>query len=180
MAHLVVLSGPSGVGKSSVIGKALEEIPQTWLSVSVTTRAPRPGEQDGVNYFFVSSEQFDQMIAADELLEWAEFTGNRYGTPRAQVQERLDAGIPVLFEIEVQGAMQVREAMPTAVLVFLEPPSWQDLKTRLVGRGTESDTEVEARLNAALSELESAHLFDHVIVNDDVSRAADELVSYLR
>ena len=180
MAHLVVLSGPSGVGKSSVIGKALDEIPQTWLSVSVTTRAPRPGEQDGVNYFFVSSEQFDQMIAADELLEWAEFTGNRYGTPRAQVQERLDAGIPVLFEIEVQGAMQVREAMPTAVLVFLEPPSWQDLKTRLVGRGTESDTEVEARLNAALSELESAHLFDHVIVNDDVSRAADELVSYLR
>ncbi len=180
MAHLVVLSGPSGVGKSSVIGKALEEIPQTWLSVSVTTRAPRPGEQDGVNYFFVSSEQFDQMIAADELLEWAEFTGNRYGTPRAQVQERLDAGIPVLLEIEVQGAMQVREAMPTAVLVFLEPPSWQDLKTRLVGRGTESDTEVEARLNAALSELESAHLFDHVIVNDDVSRAADELVSYLR
>ncbi len=180
MAHLVVLSGPSGVGKSSVIGKALDEIPQTWLSVSVTTRAPRPGEQDGVNYFFVSSEQFDQMIAADELLEWAEFTGNRYGTPRAQVQERLDAGIPVLLEIEVQGAMQVREAMPTAVLVFLEPPSWQDLKTRLVGRGTESDTEVEARLNAALSELESAHLFDHVIVNDDVSRAADELVSYLR
>ena len=180
MAHLVVLSGPSGVGKSSVINRALIDIPQTWLSVSVTTRAPRPGEVHGENYFYVSDTEFDSMIAGHELLEWAEFAGNRYGTPRASVQERLDANIPVLLEIEVQGAMQVREAMPEAVLVFLEPPSWQDLKTRLIGRGTESDTEVEARLNAALAELESAHLFDHVIVNDDVSRAANELVSYLR
>lgn len=180
MAHLVVLSGPSGVGKSSVISHALGDIPETWLSVSVTTRSPRPGEVHGQNYFFVSDEEFDRMIAEHELLEWAQFAGNRYGTPRSSVQERLDANIPVLLEIEVQGAMQVREAMPEAVLVFLEPPSWQDLKTRLIGRGTESDTEVEARLNAALAELESAHLFDHVIVNDDVSRAADELVSYLR
>lgn len=180
MAHLVVLSGPSGVGKSSVIAQALVDIPQTWLSVSVTTRAPRPGEVHGENYFYVSDEEFDRMIQGHELLEWAEFAGNRYGTPRGSVQERLDADIPVLLEIEVQGAMQVREAMPEAVLVFLEPPSWQDLKTRLIGRGTETDTEVEARLNAALAELESAHLFDHIIVNDDVSRAANELVSYLR
>lgn len=180
MAHLVVLSGPSGVGKSSVIVQALTDIPETWLSVSVTTRLPRPGEVHGQNYFFVTDTEFDRMIAEHELLEWAEFAGNRYGTPRASVQEKLDSNIPVLLEIEVQGAMQVREAMPEAVLVFLEPPSWKDLKTRLIGRGTESDTEVEARLNAALAELESAHLFDHIIVNDDVSRAADELVSYLR
>ena len=180
MAHLVVLSGPSGVGKSSVISQALTEIPQTWLSVSVTTRAPRPGEVHGENYFYVSDDEFDRMVAQGELLEWAQFAGNRYGTPRKSVQERLDANIPVLLEIEVQGAMQVREAMAEAVLVFLEPPTWQDLKTRLIGRGTETDTEVEARLNAALAELESAHLFDHTIVNDDVSRAANELVSYLR
>jgi guanylate kinase len=134
----------------------------------------------GENYFYVSNDEFDRMIHEHELLEWAEFAGNRYGTPRGSVQERLDADIPVLLEIEVQGAMQVRQAMPEAVLVFLEPPSWQDLKTRLIGRGTETDTEVEARLNAALAELESAHLFDHIIVNDDVSRAANELVSYLR
>jgi len=180
VAHLVVLSGPSGVGKSSVITQALVDIPQTWLSVSVTTRTPRPGEVHGENYFYVSNDEFDRMIHEHELLEWAEFAGNRYGTPRGSVQERLDADIPVLLEIEVQGAMQVRQAMPEAVLVFLEPPSWQDLKTRLIGRGTETDTEVEARLNAALAELESAHLFDHIIVNDDVSRAANELVSYLR
>ena len=133
-AHLVVLSGPSGVGKSSVIREALKELPETWLSVSATTRAPRPGEVHGENYFYVSQAQFDEMIANGELLEWAEFAGNRYGTPRKSAEEKLANGIPVLLEIEVQGAKQVRQAMPEAVLVFLEPPAWSDLEARLAGR----------------------------------------------
>ena len=178
-AHLVVLAGPSGVGKSSVIEEALRQAPNTWLSVSATTRAPRPGEVDGVNYFYVSDEQFDQMIEENQLLEWANYAGNRYGTPRAAVEEKLSAGTPVLLEIEVQGAKQIREAMPEALLVFLEPPTWADLEARLAGRGTESQTQVQARLDAALKELESKGFFDQVIVNDEVIRAASELVQYL-
>jgi guanylate kinase len=147
--------------------------------VSATTRAPRPGEVDGVNYFYVTDEQFDQMIANNELLEWANYTNNRYGTPRKPVEEKLSAGIPVLLEIEVQGAGQIRESMPEALLVFLEPPTWADLEARLAGRGTESQTQVQARLDAALKELESKGLFDYVIVNDDVNRAAAQLVQYL-
>lgn len=180
MAHLVVLSGPSGVGKSSVIKQALKDLPETWLSVSATTRAPRPGEEHGHNYFYVSDEEFDRMIAQGELLEWASFAGNRYGTPRHAVQERLDNGIPVLLEIEVQGAMQVREAKPDAILVFLQPPSWEVLEERLRGRGTETQAQVDVRLAEARKELDSAHLFDHCIVNDDVIQAAQELVHYLR
>jgi guanylate kinase len=147
--------------------------------VSATTRAPRPGEVDGINYFYVTDEQFDQMIANNELLEWANYTNNRYGTPRKPVEEKLSAGIPVLLEIEVQGAGQIRESMPEALLVFLEPPTWADLEARLAGRGTESQTQVQARLDAALKELESKGLFDYVIVNDDVNRAAAQLVQYL-
>ena len=179
-AHLVVLAGPSGVGKSSVISQALTQAPETWLSVSATTRAPRPGEVDGVNYFFVSDEQFDEMIATEQLLEWANFAGHRYGTPRKPVDEKLAQGIPVLLEIELQGAMQIRDAMPQAVLVFLEPPTWADLEARLAARGTESQTQVQARLDAALKELESKGFFDHIIVNDEVNRAASELVQYLK
>ena len=179
-AHLVVLAGPSGVGKSSVIKEALRQAPNTWLSVSATTRAPRPGEVDGVNYFYVSDEKFDQMIEDNQLLEWANYAGNRYGTPRTAVQEKLAAGTPVLLEIEVQGAKQIREAMPEALLVFLEPPTWADLEARLAGRGTESQTQVQARLDAALKELESKGFFDEVIVNDEVNRAASELVQYFK
>jgi guanylate kinase len=179
-AHLVVLAGPSGVGKSSVIKEALRQAPNTWLSVSATTRAPRPGEVDGVNYFYVSDEKFDQMIEDNQLLEWANYAGNRYGTPRKAVQEKLAAGTPVLLEIEVQGAKQIREAMPEALLVFLEPPTWADLEARLAGRGTESQTQVQARLDAALKELESKGFFDEVIVNDEVNRAASELVQYFK
>ena len=179
MANLVVLSGPSGVGKSAIISQVLDELPDTWLSVSATTRTPRPGEVDGVNYFFRSQQEFDDLITQGELLEWAQFAGNRYGTPRRAVQERLDAGIPVLLEIEVQGAMQVRAAMPEVILVFLKPPSWEELESRLVGRGTETPEQVAIRLETARSELESVDFFDHVVVNDDVSRAALELVSYL-
>lgn len=178
--HLVVLSGPSGVGKSSVIQAALKELPQTWLSVSATTREPRPGEVHGVNYFYVSDEEFDQMIDEGNLLEWAEFAGNRYGTPRGPVEERLSADIPVLLEIEVQGAKQVRESMPDAVLLFLSPPSWDDLESRLAGRGTETPDQVAIRLAAAQQELDSANFFDFVITNDDVARAATELVSFLK
>ena len=179
-AHLVVLAGPSGVGKSSVIKEALRQAPNTWLSVSATTRAPRPGEVDGVNYFYVSDEKFDQMIENNQLLEWASYAGNRYGTPRRAVEEKLSAGSPVLLEIEVQGAKQIRQAMPEALLVFLEPPTWADLEARLAGRGTESQTQVQARLDAALKELESKGFFDQVIVNDEVNRAASELVQYLK
>jgi guanylate kinase len=179
-AHLVVLAGPSGVGKSSVIKEALRQAPNTWLSVSATTRAPRPGEVDGVNYFYVSDEKFDQMIEDNQLLEWANYAGHRYGTPRNAVQEKLAAGTPVLLEIEVQGAKQIREAMPEALLVFLEPPTWADLEARLAGRGTESQTQVQARLDAALKELESKGFFDEVIVNDEVNRAASELVQYFK
>lgn len=179
-ARLVVLAGPSGVGKSSVIKQALQKAPNTWLSVSATTRSPRPGEVDGVNYFYVSDDQFDSMIANQELLEWANYAGNRYGTPRKPVEEKLAAGIPVLLEIEVQGAKQIRQAMPQALLVFLEPPTWADLEARLAGRGTESQTQVQARLDAALKELESKGFFDQVIVNDEVNRAASELVQYLK
>ena len=178
-ANLVVLSGPSGVGKSSVIREALKELPTTWLSVSATTRKPRPGEVHGENYFYVSNEEFDHMIVHNELLEWAEFVGNRYGTPRVSAQEKLANGIPVLLEIEVQGARQVRESMPDAVLVFLEPPAWADLEARLAGRGTESASQIQERLDVAQKELESSDFFDYVIINDDVSRAARELVQYL-
>ncbi|NBU32522.1 MAG: guanylate kinase [Actinobacteria bacterium] len=178
--QLVVLSGPSGVGKSSVVQAALAQLPQTWLSVSVTTRAPRPGEVHGVNYLYISNAEFDQMLAGDELLEWAEFAGNRYGTPRQPVLERLSSDIPVLLEIEVQGAKQVRKNMPEAVLVFLVPPSWQDLESRLEGRGTETPEQVALRLEKAQDELDSADFFDYVITNDDVARAADELVSFLK
>ena len=180
MAHLVVLSGPSGVGKSSVIKQALKELPETWLSVSATTRAPRPGEEHGKNYFYVSDEEFDRMIAEGDLLEWANFAGNRYGTPRTAVEERLANGIPVLLEIEVQGAMQVRDSKPDSILVFMQPPSWDVLEDRLTGRGTETAEQIQVRLDVARKELDSAHLFDHSIVNDDVNRAAQELVHYLR
>jgi guanylate kinase len=178
--HLVVLSGPSGVGKSSVIQAALKELPQTWLSVSATTRDPRPGEVHGVNYFYVTNEEFDQMISEDNLLEWAEFAGNRYGTPRAPVEDKLAQNIPVLLEIELQGAKQVRKSMPDAVLVFLTPPSWNDLESRLEGRGTESPQQVADRLAVAQHELDSADFFDYSITNDEVARAAAELVSFLK
>jgi len=179
VARLTVLSGPSGVGKGSVVAEIRRHHPSVWLSVSVTTRSPRPGETDGVEYHFVSRAEFDRMVAAGELLEHAEYAGNCYGTPRQPVADRLAAGLPALLEIELQGARQVREAMPEAQFVFLAPPSWEELVRRLVGRGTEDDETIRARLDAGKVELEAEKEFDVVVVNDRVERAAKELVALL-
>jgi len=178
-ARLTVLSGPSGVGKGSVVAEIRRHHPSVWLSVSVTTRKPRPGETDGVEYHFVSEEEFDRMVAASEFLEHAEFAGNHYGTPRRPVERRLAAGLPALLEIELQGARQVREAMPEAQFVFLAPPTWDELVRRLVGRGTEDDEKIRRRLEAGQHELASEKEFDVVIVNDRVEQAAKQLVALL-
>ncbi|MGW6130566.1 guanylate kinase [Cellulomonas sp. NPDC055163] len=176
-ARLTVLAGPTAVGKGTVSADIRERYPEIWLSVSATTREPRPGEVEGVHYHFVTPAEFDAMAAGGELLEWAVVHGrNRYGTPRRQVEERLAAGSPALLEIDLQGARQVRSTMPGARSVFLAPPSFEELERRLVGRGTEGPEERERRLATARVELAAEPEFDHVIVNDDVRRATDELV----
>lgn len=175
-SRLTVLSGPSGVGKGTVVAEIRRTFPHIWVSVSCTTRAPRPGERDGVEYRFVTREQFGALVAAGALLEHAEFAGNLYGTPRQPVEEHLAAGEPALLEIELQGARQVRAALADAFLVFLAPPSWPELERRLTARGTESAEVIEARLARARVEMAAEPEFDAVVVNDDVGRAAAELV----
>jgi guanylate kinase len=176
-ARLTVLAGPTAVGKGTVSADVRLRYPDVWLSVSATTRDPRPGEVDGVHYHFVSPERFDEMAARGELLEWAVVHGrNRYGTPRRPVEERLAAGEPALLEIDLQGARQVRDTMPDAFFVFLAPPSWEELERRLVGRGTEGPEERARRLETARVELAAEREFDVTIVNDDVHRATDELI----
>lgn len=177
--RLTVLSGPSGVGKGSVIGVVRRRYPHVWLSVSVTTRAPRPGETDGVEYHFVDQAEYDRMVAAGELLEHARYAGNYYGTPRQPVLDKLAAGVPALLEIELQGARQVKQAMPEAHLVFLAPPSVEELTRRLAGRGTEDPERVRRRLELAQIEMAAEAEFEAVIVNDDLERAADALVGLL-
>lgn len=178
-APIIVVAGPSGVGKGTVIAWAREHLPNAWLSVSGTTRAPRPGEADGVNYHFMTAEAFDALARAGGFLEWAEYAGNRYGTPLQPLLDHAAAGQPVLLEIELQGARQVRSRLPHATLVFIKPPSWEELVRRLTDRGTESPAVVERRLATAREELASEHEFDVTIVNDDVEKAGQALVDLL-
>lgn len=180
-SRLVVLAGPTAVGKGTVAACVRSQHPDIWISVSVTTRAARPGEIDGVHYHFISDEEFERLIAEDGLLEWAVVhSAARYGTPRRPVEERLAAGTPALLEIDLQGARQVRERMPDALMCFLKPPSFQELERRLVGRGTEGPAERERRLRTARVELAAEAEFDVTIVNTDVEAACEELVDLFR
>ncbi len=176
-ARLTVLSGPSGVGKSTVVARLRSKWPWIWQSVSVTTRSPRPSEVDGREYFFVSDREFDEMATRGELLESATFAGNRYGTPRAPVEQRIEEGAPALLEIDVAGARQVREVVPGALLVFLAPPSWEELERRLISRNTESPEVISRRLNAARAELAAEPEFDITLVNTSVREVCDQLVA---
>ncbi|MGW3472404.1 guanylate kinase [Saccharopolyspora sp. NPDC000995] len=174
--RLTVVSGPSGVGKSSVLSEVRRLAPEIYFSVSATTRAPRAGEVDGAHYHFVSAAEFERMIAAGEMLEHARYAGNLYGTPRKPVEEALAAGRPAVLEIELQGARQVRQTMPEAQLVMLLPPSWEVLVDRLIGRGTEPAEVVERRLATAREELAAESEFDATVVNADVQAATSELL----
>jgi len=175
-----VLAGPTAVGKGTVAAHIREHHPEVWISVSATTRAPRPGEEDGVHYWFVSDAEFDRLVAAGAMLEWAVVhQAARYGTPREPVEDALAAGRPAMLEIDLQGARQVRETMPEALFVFLKPPSWDELVRRLVGRGTESDAERERRLATARVELAAESEFDVTLVNHEVHAVAAELVALM-
>jgi guanylate kinase len=174
-AGLTVLTGPSGVGKGTLVARLLERHPRVWLSVSATTRAPRAGEREGEHYFFHGRDQFDALVRQGGLLEWAEFAGNSYGTPRQPVQERLAADTPVLLEIELEGARQVRRTFPAAKQIFLAPPSFEELERRIRGRGTDAEAAIQRRLERARIELAAQSEFDAVVVNDDLDRALAEL-----
>ena len=173
---LIVISGPGGVGKSTITS-ALRSDPRFWISVSATTREPRVGEKDGVDYFFYSTEKFQTLIDGDELLEWADFAGNLYGTPQSPVEEWRNLGKHVILEIEIDGARQVRSHDPNALLIFIAPPSWDELVRRLTGRGTDSPERRAARLALAEQEMAAAGEFDAVLVNENVEELVAQLVS---
>jgi guanylate kinase len=177
VARVFVITGPSGVGKGTLIRGLMERLPQLELSVSATTRAARPGERDGVDYHFLSPEEFARRIAQGDFVEHADYAGRRYGTLRSELENRVGAGVPVVLEIEVQGARQVRAAMPEALQVFIAPPSLDALRTRLVGRGTDDPDEVERRLRVAEHELEAQPEFAHVVVNDRLEDALARLTA---
>jgi guanylate kinase len=179
-AKVFVITGPSGVGKGTLIRGLLERLGELELSTSATTRGPRPGEQDGVAYHFLSAEEFDRRAEAGEFVEHATYSGNRYGTLRSELERRVRAGVPVVLEIEVQGARQVRESMPDAIQVFIAPPSVDALRARLIGRGTDAPEQIDARLRTAERELEARPEFAHVVVNDRLEDATDELVGIVR
>lgn len=179
--HLMVLAGPTAVGKGTVVRHILDNYPNIHLSVSATTRQPRPGEVNGKDYFFLTHDEFDELIAKGEMLEWATVHGsNKYGTPRQPILDALNQNKQVILEIDIQGARQVKAAMPEAKLVFIAPPSWDELVSRLTGRGTESAQEQAIRLETAKLEMQSQAEFDFVVINDEVARCAAEVVDLLQ
>lgn len=180
VSRVFVITGPSGVGKGTLIRELCRRLPQVELSISATTREPRRGEEDGSDYHFLGREEFDRRVGDGEFLEWAEYSGNRYGTLRQEVERRVDQGAPVVLEIEVQGARQVRETMPEAVRIFIEPPDPEVLRERLEGRGTDGAEMIDRRLEEAHKELRAKDEFSHRLVNDDVDRAANELAGIVR
>ena len=175
---LIVISGASGVGKGTVLGKVMGKRDDLSFSVSATTRDPRPGEQDGVHYYFVTKERFEEMIQKGEFLEYDNHAANYYGTPRAQAEEKMESG-NVLLDIEPNGAGQVRKAAPDAILVFIMPPSMEELERRLRGRGDTPEDQIQIRLERAVWEMEQRHWYDHVVVNDDAERCADEILKII-
>jgi guanylate kinase len=175
MARLTVITGPSGVGKGTLVGRLLSRHPRIWLSVSATTRAPRPGEVEGQSYFFLSRERFEQQVADGGFLEWAEFAGNLYGTPRQPVEQHLAAGRPVLLEIELEGARQVRHSFPAGFQLLIQPPSLEELERRIRGRGTDAEEAIQRRLARARVELAAEAEFDATLVNGDLDQALAEL-----
>jgi guanylate kinase len=177
VAHVFVITGPSGVGKGTLIRGLMERLPRLELSVSATTRAPRPGERDGVEYHFLTRAEFDRKVAGEEFVEHADYAGRSYGTLRSELDDRVRAGVPVVLEIEVQGARQVRGSVPDAVQVFIAPPSLDALRTRLIGRGTDDPEEVERRLRVAEQELQAQPEFAHVVVNDRLEDALERLTA---
>ena len=180
MARVIVITGPSGVGKGTLIRGLLERVPELELSVSATTRAPRPGEESGGDYHFLDAEEFAQRLRNDEFVEHADYSGASYGTLRSELDGRLGRGTPVVLEIEVQGARQVREAVPEALAVFIAPPSRDALRARLVGRGTDAPEQIERRMQTAERELEAQPEFAHVVINDRLEQATAELERIVR
>jgi guanylate kinase len=180
VANVFVITGPSGVGKGTLIRGLLELVPELELSVSATTRPPRPGERGGVDYHFLTPQEFDAHLVAGDFIEHAAYSGHRYGTLRSELDRRLRAGVPVVLEIEVQGARQVREAMPSSVAVFIAPPSRGALRARLVGRGTDTPEQVDDRMRTAEQELEAQPEFAHVVVNDRLEQATAQLAGIVR
>lgn len=179
VGNLFIVSGPSGAGKGTLVRALLDRVPDIWLSVSATTRAPRPGELEGVHYFFLTPEEFTRQVETGGFLEWAEVHANRYGTLRAPVEQRISEGRQVILEIDPQGAMQVKREIPEAVLLFVEAPSMEELRRRLATRGSETEDQIESRMATAIREIELAGMYDFVILNDDVSSATDRMVAII-
>lgn len=177
--NLFVISGPSGAGKGTLVKALIEQVPDAWLSISATTRDPREGEVDGKHYHFLSNDQFDDLVRQEGFLEWAEVHSNKYGTPRAQVEQAIAEGKQAILEIDVQGAFQIKEKIPQSILVFIEPPSLDILEERLRGRGTETEDVIAARMRVATMELLEKIKYDIAIVNDDLDVATKELVDFV-